>query len=124
MTDPRFDPELAAGLEEIVENEGRPSDKKSIATVLVELATARAELFHADDGKTFATIEVGDHVETCLVRSGHFRRWLAQLGYDALGKAPGGQALADASAVLDGQAAFGGDELPVSVRLGGDDRAL
>ena len=123
-SDPRL-ADIEAQLEDVVSNNGRPSDKKeSIGTILVGLASERAELFHGSDGKTYATIMVADHVETCLIRSGHFRRWLAQLAYDTLGKAPGGQALADATAVLDGRAAFAGDELPVSVRLGGDDAAV
>ena len=123
-SDPRL-ADIEAELEDVVSNNGRPSDKKeSIGTILVGLASERAELFHGSDGKTYATITVGDHVETCLIRSGHFRRWLARLAYDTLGKAPGGQALADTTAVLDGQAAFAGDEHPVCVRLGGDDRVI
>src|SRR5262249_26977881 len=51
------------------------------------------------------------------LRSIGFKRWLARLFYNSCGKAPGGQAVADAVNVLEGQAQFEAPEFPVHVRL-------
>src|SRR5829696_2344612 len=123
MTDPRI-AELAPGFEEIARSNGSRSGRQSMATILVGLASEHAELFHATDGKTYARIEVDDHLETHPVRGRHFRTWLSRLGRQITGSTPGGQALADAVTNLDGEAQFGGDQHTVSVRLGGDDTAV
>jgi hypothetical protein len=76
-----------------------------------------AELFHDPNGEPFATIPVDGHRETWPLGSKGFKRWLARRYYDAEGKAPSAQALADAIGVLAGKAMFDGPPHPVRVRL-------
>ncbi|MGH7226784.1 MAG: hypothetical protein ACRELF_26515, partial [Gemmataceae bacterium] len=94
------------------------SEKKSVATRLVELAVqSGADLVHDAEHRAFAAIPVGDHVETLAVRGTAFKRWLGRLFYVTEGRAPGSQAVQDAIAVLEGKACHDGAECPVHVRL-------
>ncbi len=88
------------------------------ATVLVDLARdAGIELFHDAQGEPYATLPVAGHAETWSLRAKTVRTHLARLFYLARGRAPGGQALADALQVLDGEARFAGQTVEVAVRL-------
>ncbi len=91
-------------------------DKLSQATTLVNLAKD-AELWHTPDGGAFATIVIDAHRETWGIRAKAFRDWLAYQFFQLEGKSPGGQATADALAVLSGQALFNGPEYSVFVRV-------
>ena len=124
-------------------------EKKSQATLLVELAEG-ANLWHTPgDGDAYASVHLdagtddngagdkatedapddkpdddhgnGGPVAHWPVRSKPFRRWLAREFYLSFGKAPGSQALHDALNVIEGQAAFAGQEWPVFVRVAGHD---
>jgi hypothetical protein len=75
------------------------------------------ELFHTPDQQAYATIVVGDHRETWPVRLRGFRLWLSRKFFERRQKAPGTQALTDATAVLEGKALFEGPEYPVFTRL-------
>jgi hypothetical protein len=123
---------------------GGDSDaKKSQSTLLVELAQ-RAELWHTPgDGDAYASVRLapidcgedddtaddesdagdkpgdGGPVAHWPVRTKAFRRWLARAFFLKHGKAPGSQALADATNVIEGQAVFSGQERTVSVRVAG-----
>jgi hypothetical protein len=100
------------------EGEQSQEPKRSQATILVEIAEEiGAELFHTDAHDAYATIPVGDHRETWLVKAKPFRRWLSRLFYERSGKAPGSQAVQDALGVLEGKALFEGRPLSVSVRV-------
>ena len=90
--------------------------KRSQATTLVDLA-GEAELWHTPDGAAFATFEVDGHRETRAIRTKSFREWLAYLFFQREGKSPGGQAVADALAVLSGKALFEGPEYVVHTRV-------
>ncbi len=95
-------------------------ERKSQATLLVELAAA-TELWHTTgQGIAYATLPVVDHWEHWPVRSATFRRWLGRQFFVQHGKAPGSQALHDAINVLEGQAIFEGPEHHVFVRVAGD----
>ena len=93
-----------------------PPARRTRAGDLVALA-AHAELFHTPDGEAFATFTVHDHHETWPLRSKGFRRWLSGRFYEKTGAAPGGQALQDALAVLEGRAVYGGAQRTVFVRV-------
>jgi hypothetical protein len=95
----------------------------SQATQLVTLA-ASAELFHTADGEGYATVPVGHHRETYALRNRTFRRWLSRLFYQDVGTSPSAQAIQDALGVFEGQALFDGPEVPVHVRVAGDDNAI
>jgi primase-polymerase (primpol)-like protein len=93
--------------------------RKSQADLLVELAEG-LELFHTpggQDGEGYATAQIDDHKETYRLKSTGFRQWLARQFYVKHGKAPGGQALADALKVICGKASHEGAEHEVYVRL-------
>src|SRR5262245_43581772 len=65
----------------------KPHRPKSQADKLVEL-TEHVEFFHADVDEPFATVRLGDHVETWAVHSKGFRRWLCREFYLEHKKAP------------------------------------
>lgn len=93
--------------------------KESQASALVALA-AEAELFHtagAHDAEGYATLEVNGHRETWPISGKAFRRWLAGKFYAKCRKAPGSQALQDATNVLTAKALYDGPERPTAVRL-------
>jgi hypothetical protein len=93
-------------------------ERKSQATLLVELAAA-AELWHtAGQGACYATLPVADHRENWPIRSRSFsRQWLARQYFLEYRKTPGGQALADALNTIEGLATFDGPEHPCFVRV-------
>jgi hypothetical protein len=90
--------------------------KKKQATILLELARERAELFHTPDGVPFATIQTQGHQENWPLGSREFRSWLRREFYALEQTAPAAQATADALNVLDGVAQFDGAEHPVFIR--------
>jgi hypothetical protein len=90
----------------------------SQATRLVDLALDTGmDLFHTPGQIPYATLPVGDHRQTHATRSTAFRRSLSHLFYQAEGKTPGGQAVADALGTLEGIALFRGAEVPVHTRF-------
>ncbi len=76
-----------------------------------------AELFHAADGRAYATIEVSGHVETWPIRSKRFRGWLSTLHYAATGKPAPNQAMAEVVVLAEARA-LAGAERAVFVRVG------
>jgi hypothetical protein len=96
----------------------------SQATVLADIAEARAELWHDPDGEAWATIEVDGHREHHRVRTRPFRTWLRRRYFDLNGKAPGSQGVQDAVENLCGAALFAGDERTVHVRVAEHDGAV
>lgn len=110
---------LGSTLAHVLEADALGESGFSQATQLVELAEG-AEYFHNPDGEGFVTFEVGDHKETCLIRSKAFKRWLMQRYYKETGRIPSTQALQDSLAVLEAKATFDGPEYPVYLRIGGD----
>jgi hypothetical protein len=98
------------------EDEDEKAPRDSQATLLVRMAReAGADLFH-HDGTPCVTVTVGSHTETYRLRSKQARAWLSGLFLDALDKAPGGQAIADALNTLEALAARG-ENRPVYVRI-------
>ncbi|WP_051382648.1 hypothetical protein [Gloeobacter kilaueensis] len=91
--------------------------RRTQSQALVELAIEGAEFFHDDVGSAWADVQNDGHRETWPLRSGGFRDWLARAFYQIEGKSPGGQAQADALAVLQGLARFDGPERSVFVRI-------
>lgn len=92
-----------------------PSQATAIVDLVLEVADL--ELFHTADGEPFVLVPAGTHRETWPLRGGPFRRWIASRFYDAHGKAAGGQALADALQVFEGEALFRGEEHEVHLRV-------
>jgi hypothetical protein len=89
-------------------DEGTEEGKRSIATTLVEIAKARADLFMTPGEVGYASFEVEGHRETWPLRSRGFRHWLGRQFYDeSKGKrAASAQAIADALVTLEGLARY------------------
>ena len=96
------------------EKEERPTH----AQLLVRCAVG-VEFFHTPAGETYATIPVGGHRETHLVKSRGFKRWLVRGYYEQYDRPPGAQALQDALGLLEARAQFDGPEREVYVRVAG-----
>src|SRR5579862_3022686 len=95
-----------------------PERNSTQAQLLVELAV-NAELFHTPDGDAYASIVVGEHIETWQIKGRKFRLWLQGRFYREHHKPPGTQALQEAIGVLEAQALHDAGELPVFVRIAG-----
>lgn len=113
---PEFVASLIAEAEDSESVESPP--RKSQATSLIELAD-KDELFHAPDGKAFATVEVNGHRETLLLRSAAYKDCLSHRYYVSERTAPSASALQDALSALSGRARFEGAEVETFVRLAG-----
>jgi len=86
------------------------------SALLVGLADG-ADLFHDAAGEGYATITVGGHRETHVLRQQAFRRWLVGQYYTRYASVPGSQAVQDALGILAARAHYDGEERPVFVRL-------
>ncbi|MGO9174676.1 MAG: hypothetical protein ACLQED_00815 [Desulfobaccales bacterium] len=98
------------------ENTPKKPKQPTQAELLIKLA-GDAELFHDMNRKGYATIPVGNHIETWPIKSMAFRDWLRGRFYKAQGTTPGGQALQDTLDQLAAQARFDGQELEIYVRV-------
>jgi hypothetical protein len=105
---------------------------------LVQLVLARnAVLFHTPDRQAYAAVIIDGHREVMALRSRAFRQWLGRAYWEhtapttpaedggiallalfaAADRVPTAQAVADATATLEGLAVFDGEEIPVHVRV-------
>lgn len=97
--------------------------RKTQATTLVELASD-AELFRTPEGDAYATVNVGGHLETWLIRLRGFQDWLRRRFYESEGSAPSAQSLQEALDVLQGRAQFDGETREVYTRVAEHDGAI
>jgi hypothetical protein len=77
-----------------------------------------ATLFHSPDGRAYAEIPVGEHVEIASIRSARFKGWLLRGYYRDTGGAPSREALESALKVLEARAQFDGPCRKVFTRIG------
>jgi hypothetical protein len=103
--------------------ESETTKKKSQSSVLVELI-AGTELFHTNEGDTFATIPMNNHRETWSLRSRGFRDWLSKRYYEPESAIPNSQALQDALNTLHGIARHDGAEMETHIRLAAKDGCI
>lgn len=82
------------------------------------------ELFHTSDNQSFATVVVGSHKETYLIKSRDFRDWLTLQHWNAERSMPSSQAVQDVVYGLSGRAKFEGDLRNVYLRVAEHDGAL
>jgi len=92
----------------------RETDVLPQAERLLKYADERAELFH---DPAYATVRLGDHSETCAVKSERFKDWLLMQFYRENCKAPKTAAMTDALATIRARAVFDGPEILVYVRV-------
>ncbi len=98
---------------------------RSEATRLVELVLEGAvELFHEQDGSTYARINVGDHLGIWACRGQQFENWLAHRFWESERRAPASHTRRAARNVLESIALFDGDEHRLHNRVAFYDDAI
>jgi hypothetical protein len=97
--------------------------RKTQATTLIELAS-EAELFSTPEGDAYATVQVGAHLETWLLKLRGFQDWLRRRFYESESSAPSAQSLQEALDVLRGRAQFDGETREVYTRVAEHDGAI
>jgi hypothetical protein len=112
-------PQLGDGKQKTSESER----KQSQASRLVALA-ASVQFFHTPEGKGFASVPVGEHVENVSIKSGAFRDWLIREYRRTEGASPGAQGVQDALNDLAGTARFDSPEADAHTRLAEQDGAI
>jgi hypothetical protein len=105
------------------ENEKTTVKRPSAAAMLIQFGL-RAELFHSSDGSAFASVKLGNHIETMPLRSQKFKQWLAYGLHLEMGDPPSASAMQDAITVLEAHAVFVGPERPVFLRVGSQDDSI
>jgi hypothetical protein len=122
ILDAAHNDDASSELEELIKLLGK---KESVATRIVSLVReSDAVLFHDAEQVAYATVIVGEHMETHPVRSRGFKLWVRRLYWEEEESAPPGQSLTDALGVLEGEALFVGPTVPVHYRVAGDDGAI
>ena len=119
---PLVDPQITALADQVDEQiatraaEGDDEDQ-SQATMAVNMA-AGWDLWHtpAKDA-AYATVPIGDHLETWPVKSQTFKRYVAKCFYDEKGKAMNSDAMSAAVNLMEAKALFEGEDHPVYVRV-------
>lgn len=86
---------------------------------MAEAAAGRGDLFHDAERTAYATIPIGDHLETWAIRGTNFRHWVTQLLFEENdgAKAPSSQAVHDAVLTCEALAIYRGQERPVHLRV-------
>lgn len=92
------------------------NEQKSAAQRAIELA-AEWDLWHTPAGEGYATVPVGDHIETWGTKSTGLRAFLHKCFYEAYDKPINGEALTTAISLLDARAQFDGEAYPVFTRV-------
>ena len=120
------------GLLKLAEKKGIPAPpeaapaplprKPTQAQILLKLCEDM-ELF-ACDSVAYATFPVDKHCETWPIRVRTFRDILAHRYYLETKEAPNSESMEQAIGVLYGKALWEGEQIPVHVRVAGDDRRM
>jgi len=89
----------------------------TLADLMVQIAFEEAELIHDRAQNAFATIQIGDHVETWAVRSKGFRLWLRRRLREEHDRSASAEAVNTALEEIESKALFDGPEAEVFVRI-------
>jgi len=116
-----IEPHLTKLADEIDERNPAPArqaehEAQSQATQATSMAD-EWDLWHTPAKDAYATIQIGDHKETWLIRSQMFKRFVAKQYFDAYQAAMNSDALASTVNLLEAKALFEGQEHRVYVRL-------
>ena len=109
------------------DTEDEPEEAEARRPTQVELLAKcanGAELFHTPAEDAYATITLGVHRETHLIKSKGIRRWLVHGYFDRYARPPGRQALQDVLGLLEARAHFNGPEREVHVRVAEHDGSI
>jgi hypothetical protein len=92
--------------------------KLPVAERLVDLVTQNSNVFFKDQyGAAYANIKTTDHHEIVRVESNKFKRHLVRLYYEVENKVANAEAVSNAVQVLQAKAEFGGDTIPLAIRV-------
>jgi hypothetical protein len=92
-------------------------EEQSQATMAANMA-ANWDLWHTPGGDAYATIPVGDHLETWPLKSQTFKRYVAKCFFDEQQKAMNSDALSAAINLMEAKSLFEGEEHTIHVRVG------
>lgn len=118
---PLVDPQLTALADQADQHGGALCDDgepESQSTLAANMAAAW-DLWHTPSSDAYATVPVGDHLETWPVKSQTFKRYVAKQFFEAEGKAINSDALSAALNLMEATALFDGDEHDIHVRVAG-----
>lgn len=110
---------LADSAEQQKDSFDEDSEPESQSTVAANMA-ASWDLWHTPGGDAYATVPVGDHLETWPIKSQTFKRYVAKQFFEAEGKAINSEALSAALNLMEATALFDGEEHEVHVRVAGN----
>ena len=100
------------------ESEEEDDNRRSQADRLVDyVQETETELFHDEFREPFAWLPVGDHRETCRVRSKNFKRWACNLFWEKEKKTPNSTAISSALTTLEGMGAYDGKQFMLHNRI-------
>ena len=91
-------------------------DEQSQATIAVNMA-ADWELWHSDAPEAYATIPVGDHLETWPVKSQIFKRYVGKEFFNLTRKAMNTESVSAAINLLEAKALYEGEQSPIHMRV-------
>jgi hypothetical protein len=86
------------------EKEKQKQTKRSVATILTEVALEHSELWKSSGGLLYATIAMDSHSENHPLDSNNFKQWLSKLFYDEFKETPTDNVLKDTVRLLSGHA--------------------
>ena len=100
------------------------SERDSQASLLVDLAMQKVELFHTPEQKGYACFNNGHDREVWPLHSSGFKGWLMKVAYREIEKVPYSEAINTALATLEGLALYDHEEKPLFLRVAWHDNAL
>ena len=118
---PLVDPKITALADQADQQGGHvaeDAEPESQSTIAANMAAAW-DLWHTPGGDAYATVPVGDHLETWPVKSQTFKRYIAKRFFEAEGKAINSDALSAALNLMEATAMFDGEEHEIHVRVAG-----
>ncbi|MCC6493488.1 MAG: hypothetical protein IT424_10750 [Pirellulales bacterium] len=118
---PLVDPQMTALADQADEEGGAICDDgepESQSTLAANMA-AEWDLWHTPGSDAYATVPVGDHLETWPIKSQTFKRYVAKQFFEAEGKAINSDALSAALNLMEATALFDGEEHDIHVRVAG-----
>ena len=120
-----MDEDEAEGIESAKDLLAALKGGRKIADRVVELVKeAGVELFHDENRIAYGVIEVDGHTETHRVKSREFSLYVRSLFHRKEETVLPSQARKDAEGLLEAQAVFDGGQVPVHLRIAGDDGAI
>lgn len=98
-------------------SDSQAATPKTPRTSFIDLVLERAKLFHDADSKPYASVKVGEHIETYAMGSFAFLLWMSGLHFREKGSALTSEAEKDVLRTLLAEALYNGEEREVKLRV-------